>query len=127
MHDGNQVFCLHTRTGSLRISVGNFIRRKHDFRICPVISVFRSHQKSLGRRNMLIRRICQILIIELPIPIGQHRLVIISPSSTIRRIRMFTIGTYQLNIMHSHYRRQLSIMIGGIRKFGSSVMYPVLC
>ena len=48
---------------------------------------------------MLIRRICQILIIELLIPIGQHRLVIISPSSTIRHIPTGDDFTAQLGTL----------------------------
>ena len=126
MHDSDQIFCLHTRAGFFSISVRHFVRGEYYFRICPLITVFWGHQECLGRWYMLIRRVCQILIIELTVPVGQHRLMIISPSVTVRRIRVFTVGTYQLNIMYSYYRRQLSVMISGIRQFLSCVMDSVL-
>ena len=47
VHYGNQIFGLYTRTRFFGVSIGNLIRRKHDFRICPAISIFRRHQKSL--------------------------------------------------------------------------------
>ena len=47
VHNGNQIFGLHTRTRLFGISIGHFIRRKYNFRIRPVISILRSHQKSL--------------------------------------------------------------------------------
>ena len=47
VHYGNQIFGLYTWTRFFGVSIGNFIRRKHDFRICPAISILRSHQKSL--------------------------------------------------------------------------------
>ncbi len=54
VHDSNQVFCLHTRTGFFGISVRHFVRRKHYFRICPLITVFRGHKERLGRWYMFI-------------------------------------------------------------------------
>ena len=47
VHNGNQIFGLHTRTRLFGVSIRNLIRRKHNFRICPAISIFRCHQKSL--------------------------------------------------------------------------------
>ena len=71
--------------------------------------------RSLGRRYMFIRRISQILIIKLAVPIGQHRLMVICPSIAVRRIGMFPVGAYQLDIMHSYHRRQLSVVISRVR------------
>ena len=47
VHNGNQIFGLHTRTRLFGVSIRNLIRRKHNFRICPAISILRCHQKSL--------------------------------------------------------------------------------
>ena len=40
VHDGNQVFSLHTRTGFFGISIRYLIRWKYNFGICPLITVF---------------------------------------------------------------------------------------
>ena len=91
------------RTSFLGKSVGYPIDGKQGLRSCPTITVFGSHQKRLGRRYMFVLWIRQIVHIEFPVPISQHRLVVIGPSVTVFRGRIFTVGPHHLNGMHSHH------------------------
>ena len=105
MHDSDQIFCFYTGTTLFGITVRHFIRRENNNRICPIISIFGSHQKSLGGRHMFIGNIGQILQIELSVPISQHRLMIIGPPIAIGGIRIFPVSPHHLYVMYTDYGR----------------------
>ena len=102
---------MHHRLDVMRLTFNTFflktfwyrILREQQNGITPAVTIIRHQQKCTRWWNLLVFGIAQIVLIEPPIPVCHHRLVIIGPV-TIRCNRVFTIASHRLDIMYAHHR-----------------------
>ena len=115
MHDGCQVLG-HAFVVGLGVTVRNFIKWKKYLRIRPCITIGRSLQKGLRWWNVFAHFAAQVLDIKFTVPIGHHGLVIVGPTVAVGYVGILAVGSHNLDIMHTHHRRKLSVVVGRIGK-----------
>ena len=126
MHDGCQIFG-YPFIFWLCVTIGNFINGEKYLWIRPCITVGRSLQKGLRWWNVFSHFAAQVLDIKFTIPIGHHRLVIVCPAVAVRYVRILAVGSHNLNVVHTNYRRKLSVVVSRIGKSRACIMDFVLC
>ena len=116
VHHGLDILCHHTRQFFLGRSVGHFIIREELHGSRPRITICGCHQHRLTRCLMLMTRIGKIMHIKFPMPIGHHRLMVVSP---------WLGTTHQLDVMYTYNRTQSAVMATGIGYFRSGIMHHI--
>ena len=123
--------CILTRSHILNSlllkTVGDGIDREKNLGCAPVVTILGCLEQSTPSTDMLVDRIGKIVHVELTVPIGHHRLMIVGPAVIVWRIEVIaTVGTHCLNIMHTYCRRKSSVVAVGIRKLCACIMYAFL-
>ena len=59
---------------------------------------------------MLVLRVAEVVYIELSLPIGHHGLVVVRPSLSVGLRGMLAVSTQYLDVMHTDYRTEASVM-----------------
>ena len=106
----------HTGQFFLGRSVGHFIFREELHGSRPRITIGGCHQHRLTRCLMLMTRIGKIMHIKFPMPIGHHRLMVVSP---------WLGTTHQLDVVYTHNRTQSTVMATRIGYLCTGVMHHI--
>lgn len=75
-----------------------------------MIAIGGSRQHRLAGRDMFPYRIGQVFEIESPIPVRQHRRMVVRPPHPVGSFREFPAGTHHLNVVDAQNRRQLPVV-----------------
>ena len=71
---------------------------------------------------MLAHLATEVLQVEFAIPVGHHRLVVVGPAVAVGSIGVLAVGAHHLYVVHTHHRRQLSVVIIGISHCFAGIM-----
>ena len=101
MHDGFQVVGGRKVLACLRPAFRHWIGREELHGVRPFVAVFGCLHDGLAGSLMLVAGICQIVQVELPVPIGYHRLMVIGPG---------LLATHGLDSMDTHHGLQAAVV-----------------
>ena len=102
VHDGNEVMGF-LRTVRFLETLWNLQLGKQYLWLRPVIAVLGGLEHGARWRYMLVAGVTEEVQIELVVPIGHHRLMVVRPTVVIRCGGVLAVGMHSLDVVDAHY------------------------
>ena len=113
VHDGDEVVGLLLAPGLLESLRHLHLGEEYLWR-APLVAVARGLQHGVRGWDMLVAGVAEVMDVELVVPIGHHRLVVIGPALSVGLGGMLAVGAQYLDVVHTHHGRQSAVVAVGV-------------